>query len=316
MRAARDSHLTVARWVKEAFTLAGHFDSIGFETSDEAELAPYVERALQEGDQLEVLGADPGWGGRYVCWNPGQGVQLWVNVNERGEVQGVDPHYAGRGRAFITLDRSYDYDTAPPTGGVFAWVAVGTQEETKAGFDLPAFARFYDMACDYDGNALVQPTAFTHGAEVFESVAAYLALQEQVRKEAPELAFGVESFLPIGMFDPEGQIPPATARLSGIILEATRVTNPATGRAFHVMLVKTAGMTVDVVASDEQIEGAEPRPGGVVAGSFWLSAAPAEGPRRPNAPAQQATITISHVGDAPSDAPDDAGESAAVPKEG
>ena len=277
--------------------MPGHFDSIGFVADDEGQLRPFVERALREGDQLEVLGADAGWGGRYVCWSPGGGAQLWVNVDEGGAVRGFDPHYAGRGRAFVTIERSYDYDTAPPTGGVFAWVGLGSVEETRAGFDLPGFARFYDMACDYEGNALVQPTAFTHGAEVFDSVADYLAYQRQVHADRPELAFAVESFLPIGLLG-EGQgLPPATARLSGIILEADRVTNPATGRSFHAVLVKTVGMTVDVVADDEQLTG-EPKPGKVLAGSFWMSALPAEGPRKPGG-AAAATITISRIGDAP-----------------
>lgn len=275
--------------------MPGHFDSIGFVADDDEDLQPYVQRALREGDQIEVIGADPGWGGRYVCWNPGHGVQLWVNVNEKGEVQGFDPHFEGRGRAHITLERSYDYDTAPPTGGVFAWIGLGSEEETKAGFDLPAFARFYDMACDYDGNALVQVAAFTHGAEVFADVAAYRAAQEQLQEANPDLAFAVESFLPIGYFDAEGQIPPATARLSGIILEAQRVINPITERSFHAVLVKTVGMTVDVVADDEQLTG-QPVPGGVLAGAFWLSALPAEGPRRPTLRATRpAKITITNI---------------------
>ena len=277
--------------------MPGHFDSIGFPAGDEHELDPWIQRAIKEGDQIEVIGVEPGWGGRYVCWSPGHGVQIWVNVNEKGEVQGFDPHYAGRGRAHITIERSYDYDTAPPTGGVFAWVAIGTPEETKAGFDLPAFARFYDMGCDYDGNALVQVAAFAHGAEAYPSVESYLTAMEAVNEENPDLAFEVESFLPIGYFDPDGQIPPATARLSGIILEASRVKNPATGREFHAVLVKTVGMTVDVVADDEQLSG-EPAPGGVLAGAFWLSALPAEGPRRPTLRATRpAKITITKLGE-------------------
>ena len=278
--------------------MPGHFDSIGFVADDEGELTPFVERALREGDQLEVLGADAGWGGRYVCWSPGGGAQIWVNVDEKGEVRGFDPHYAGRGRAYVTIERSYDYDTAPPTGGVFAWVNLGGEEETRAGFDLPGFARFYDMACDYEGNALIQPTAFTHGAEVFDTVDEYVAYQtQQLDADHPELAFAVESFLPIGLLgESDARIPPATARLSGIILEAERVTNPATGRVFHAVLVKTVGMTVDVVADDEQLTG-EPKPGKVLAGSVWMSALPAEGPRRPGG-TPVATITISKIGEA------------------
>lgn len=277
--------------------MAGHFDSIGFPADDEDALAPFVQQALREGDQLEVIGADPGWGGRYVCWSPGRNVQLWLSLNEKGEVTAVDPHYAGRGRAHITLERSYDYDTAPPTGGVFAWVAMGTQEETKAGFDLPAFARFYDMACDYDGNALIQPTAFTHGAEVFESVEAYHAHQLDLHSEDQTLAFAVESFLPIGLFDPEGQVPPAAARLSGIVLESRQIVNPATQRMFHACLVKTVGMTVDIVADPDQLTGT-PAPGAVLAGSFWMSALPAEGPRKQSLGHSGPTkISISHIGE-------------------
>ena len=275
--------------------MPGHFDSIGFVADDEADLQPFVQRALREGDQLEVLGADAGYGGKYLCWSPGGGAQIWVNLNEKGEVLGFDPHYAGRGRAHVTLERSFDYDTAPPTGGVFAWVGLGTAEETRAGFDLPAFARFYDMACDYDGNALVQPAAFAHGCEAFDTVEAYLAAQQEVHADRPELAFAVESYLALGLLAGEDErIPPATARLSGIVLETSRPTNPATGRSFHAALVKTVGMTVDVVADDVQMTGV-PRKGGVIAGSFWMSAVPAEGPRRPAGPA--AKITISRVGD-------------------
>ncbi len=278
--------------------MPGHFDSIGFVAEQDEDLLPWVRRAVREGDQIEVIGADPGWGGRYICWSPGHGVQLWVNVNERGQIQGFDPHFEGRGRAHITLERSYDYDTAPPTGGVFAWIGLGSLEETKAGFDLPAFARFYDMACDYDGNALVQVAAFTHGAEAFPDVPSYQAAQAEIERDNPELAFAVESFLPIGYFDPGGKIPPATARLSGIILEAERLTNPATGRAFNHALVKTVGMTVDVVADDDQISGV-PQPGGVLSGAFWLSALPAEGPRRPPLrTTKPAKITITKLEDA------------------
>ncbi|MEM7808119.1 MAG: hypothetical protein AAF561_08420, partial [Planctomycetota bacterium] len=147
--------------------MPGHFDSIGFPADDDAAIERYMRQALAEGDQYEVLGAEPGWGGRYVCWDAGGGAQLWLGVNEQGETKAVDPHFAGRGRARITLERSYDYEQAPPAGGVYAWVAVGTQEETRAGLDLPAFARFYDMACDVDGNADVQVAAFCHGGSVF-----------------------------------------------------------------------------------------------------------------------------------------------------
>ncbi len=279
--------------------MPGHFDSIGFVAETDEDLQPFIQRALKEGDQIEVIGADPGWGGRYVCWSPGQGVQIWVNLNEKGEIQGFDPHFEGRGRAHITIERSYDYDTAPPTGGVFAWIGLGSQEETKAGFDLPAYARFYDMACDYDGNALVQVAAFAHGAEAFPDVESYRQAQEELQEENPELVFAVESFLPIGYFDSEGNIPPATARLSGIIMEARRVINPATGKQFHAVLVKTVGMTVDVVADDNQLFG-DPTPGGVLSGAFWMSALPAEGPRRPTLRATRpAKITITGIGDAP-----------------
>jgi hypothetical protein len=279
--------------------VAGHFDSIGFTVDDEAELAPFVKRALAEGDQIEVLGADPGWGGRYICWDAGHGVQLWLGVDEQGNLSSVDPHYAGRGRAYITLERSYDYDQAPPAGGVFAYVSVGTSEETKAGFDLPAFARFYDMGCDYDGNAVVQVCAFCHGGEVFDNAEAYFTAQSETEAEEAAMSFDVESFLPIGLFDEEGKIPPATARVSGRILEVQRVRNPMTDQPFWAVLVKTVGMTIDVVADDEQLTG-EPQVGGVLVGSVYLSALPVDGPKRP--PSQADTIRLREDNDAPAPA--------------
>ena len=261
--------------------MPGHFDSIGFAAETDADLQPFIRRALAEGDQMEVIGAEPGWGGHYVCWDAGDGAQLWLAVNEKSEVTQIDPHFAGRGRAHICLERSYDYDDhAPPTGGVVAYVAVGTGEETKAGFELPGFARFYDMACDYDGNALVQVAAFTHGAEVFDTAESYNAAMKEISPDG--MRFDVEAFLPIGVLDANGEFPPATCRLSGHILEVQRLTNSATNQAFWAILVKTVGMTVDVVADDDQLTGT-PEPGGILAGSFWLSAVPAEGPRTADA---------------------------------
>ena len=301
--------------------MAGHFDSIGFVVEDEAELAPFVKRALAEGDQLEVIGAEPGWGGHYVCWDAGHGAQLWLGVDEDGNVNSIDPHYAGRGRAYIALERSYDYDQAPPTGGVFAYVSIGTSEETRAGFDLPAFARFYDMGCDYDGNAVVQVCAFCHGGEAFATEAEYEAAQHENENQ---MAFAVESFLPIGLFDTEGEMPPSTARLSGHVLEVERVTNRATNRAFWAVLVKTVGMTVDLVADEEQLTGT-PVVGGVVTGSVYLSALPVDGPRRPPSASEgiqitgesTAKITITRVVDdgtgGTTDAGDIPGEATATP---
>ncbi len=284
--------------------MPGHFDSIGFPADDASALDLFVKRAMAEGDQLEVIGADPGWGGRYIGWDAGDGAMLWVSINEKGERTSVDPHYAGRGRANVALERSYDYEQAPPAGGVFVYVAVGSEEETKAGLDLPAFARFYDMACDLDGNALVQIAAFCHGGETFDSIEAYDAAVAEDAKDNPHLNFAAESFLPIGLMS-DGELPPATARISGTILEVRRLTNRWTQRPYWAVLVKTVGMTVDVVADDDQLTG-EPIVGGIVAGSFWLSAMPADGPINANVAAiNDATaavppqITITSLGDEP-----------------
>lgn len=275
----------------------GRFASIGFDFEDDSELQKFVRRGMREGDQIEVIGAEPGWGGKYVCWNAGSGVQLWMSVNEKGGISSVDAHYAGRGRAFISLERSYDYDTAPPTGGVVAWVSPGTEEETKAGFDLPGYARFYDLACDYDGNALVQVTAFTQAATVFDDEQ---ALADALHAVDPDMNLAAESLLPIGILHDDPATPLCAARLSGIVLEFDTVENPATKQRFHTALVKTCGMTVDLVASDEQLAG-ELAVGKLVAGTVILSAIPAAGPKKIQT-AGPATITITKVDDEESEA--------------
>ncbi len=286
--------------------MAGHFDSIGFPADDEEELAPLIRRARVEGDQLELLGAEAGYGGRYICWNAGGNAQLWLAVDEKNRIARVDPHFAGRGRADVVLERSYDYDEgepAPPAGGVVVTVAPGTAEETRAAIDLPAYGRFWDMACDADGNALMQVAAFCHGGVALPDDDAFVQFMDEQRQEGEHLAFATESFLPVGLLAETDasapDLPPALARLSGRVLEAKRVTNPQTGRAFWSALVKTAGMTLDVVADDEQLDGVPVR-GGIVAGSFWLSGLPAEGPRRSGgvvAIDASSGITITRVSD-------------------
>ena len=213
--------------------------------------------------------------------------------------RGFDPHYAGRGRAYVTIERSYDYDTAPPTGGVFAWVGLGGPEETRAGFDLPGFARFYDMACDYDGNALVQPTAFTHGAEVFETVEDYVAYQkQQLARDDPELAFAVESFLPIGLLG-EGEAPTAgDGAAIGDHFGGRARDEPGDGAD----LSRGAGQDGGDDGGRGGRRGAVDRRAAAGAGAGGVGVderAAGRGPAKPGGSAG-ATITISRIGEAPS----------------
>jgi hypothetical protein len=82
-----------------------------------------------------------------------------------------------------------------------------------------------------------------------------------------------ESLIPSGLFHAEGGAKEplqAEAIFNGHILAAERRTNPDTSQDFYWCLVQTYGATIDVVADPVLID-EEPRVGGILSGSFWLS---------------------------------------------
>jgi hypothetical protein len=113
----------------------------------------------------------------------------------------------------------------------------------------------------------LQLSAFAHDIKGFQSEEEYFNAQEG------EMKFAVESFIPSGLFKPDGESatpPVAQAIFSGRIIDTQKRTNAYTNKAYVWAKVSVLGDEIDVVADPEIIEG-EMVNGGILSGSFWLT---------------------------------------------
>src|SRR5258705_10884341 len=83
------------RWKKKS--MPSHMSDIGFHLTSENDFEQLVSQACREGEAWE---AD---GGTYIRWEPGEGIELWVQLDQDKDVIGLNPHFRGKGLMLVGL---------------------------------------------------------------------------------------------------------------------------------------------------------------------------------------------------------------------
>ncbi|WP_459966891.1 hypothetical protein [Paenibacillus sp. JCM 10914] len=235
--------------------------SIGFEVYSQEDFERLAELVYTSGKRMITKK------GIYSYLESGKGIELWLQMNKRNEIIGLNPHYSGLSRIRVGLTNELMNDSNSILDGTFHAWADPADETVESGsypfvFDMPNRANFGDIQVPQILN--IQLTAFAHELSVYDDEDHYLESQES------EMKFASESFIPSGLFGNE-ETPSATAIFSGKVIDTSVVTNEHTGATFYWALVKTLGGEIDVVA-DKGLLRKEMIPGGIISGSFWLSA--------------------------------------------
>ncbi len=156
-------------------------------------------------------------------------------------------------------------DESPLDGAFRCVLDLGGGEGPPLVVDAPDFlAALEGLGAERPLDVVAQVAAFALDATAFPDAAAFAAAQGG---DGPGLA--VPSLVPVGAFG-DGE-PTAVVLLAGIVEETAARVNPVTGEAYRWARVATLGGAVDVVAAPADLDG-EPAVGGVLAGTFWLSA--------------------------------------------
>ena len=74
------------------------FSSIGFPVETKESLRRLVEQGARYGERISAPR-----GGAYYRWSPGGGAEVWVQVNPKGELFGMHPHFTGAARMRASL---------------------------------------------------------------------------------------------------------------------------------------------------------------------------------------------------------------------
>lgn len=230
--------------------------------------------------------------GRYIVWPPQRPEQLWLLVSKEGGFLDFNPHFAGAARIRVRVDHVVRKPDEITAGYIHCWASPVPSTSEPGDYPLIVDCPDFDLTVEgieSPSIAWLQAAAFAWRLECWPSDDRFQADQEarlaaQMEKSGqsprpgqPKLrGFAPESFIPSGTFSlhPEEStdfVPKAEAIFSGHVLSMEAITNPHTSLVFHHLHVRSTGGEFDVVADPEVVKG-EPVVGGVIQGTFWLSA--------------------------------------------
>lgn len=251
-------------FIESGCDMASHFSSIGIPMSNQNEFQDYLGKAYEKGEHIKVNK------GTYLKWSVDGGVELWGQLNTKNEAIGMNPHFFGTAQMKVLLKEQVIRPNDNELDGAFyAWT--NPQEVNFEGngypfvFDVPDICAYENIKLPQI--VLVQLTAFAHEIKGFVTEDDYFNAQKS------EMKFAVESFIPSGLFQPDGEatIPPvAQVIFSGRIIDTVKCVNSHTSKEYLWAKVTVLGDEIDVVADPAILEGKLVK-GGVLNGSFWLS---------------------------------------------
>jgi hypothetical protein len=242
--------------------VAGHFASLGFPVSAVEDVEALAEQIKPQCTETSVAA------GSYLRWEGGDGAELWLQLDRRRRLIGLNPHFSGSSRLRVRLIESIrTADDSALDGAFFAWTLdpeLG-EEWSRLIFDAP------DAAC-YTGVTLpavaeVQVAAFANSLDIHDSPESFALAQAD-----EELPFASQSFITFGVWADElgTEGSRAEASFSGHVVASSTKLNPLTGQPYTWVAVETLGGAYDVVVAAELAP--EPPAAGTIAfGSFWLS---------------------------------------------
>ena len=239
-----------------------NLSDIGFSVSTQEEFTILLERAVESGQKLETAG------GLYVRNVDLSGAELWLQFEADGDLIGMNPHFRGKSRVPVALERPVRREQSHLDGGWLAWVNPSDPHDPESGdfpfvFDCPDFEL---NPVSYPGSYDIQLTAFSQEITFFPGEDAFMKAQQE-----EEIPFASQSFIPVGLIGPDNtESPEAQALITGIIREVEDKKNQFSGQWFTWILLETLGVTLDLVVDRKDLP-EEPFVGGVIQCQVWLS---------------------------------------------
>lgn len=239
-----------------------NLSDIGFSVTTQEEFTVLLERAVESGQKLETTG------GFYVRNADLSGAELWLQFESEGDLIGMNPHFRGKSRIPVALERPVKREQSHLDGGWLAWVNPSDTQDPESGdfpfvFDCPDFELH---SYDFPGTYHIQLTAFSQEIRFFPGEDSFVKAQEQ-----EEIPFASQSFIPVGLIGPDDtESPEAQVLLTGIVREVEDKKNQFSGQWFTWILLETLGVTLDLVVDRSEFP-QEPQIGGVIQCQAWLS---------------------------------------------
>ncbi len=246
--------------------MPSHMSSIGFHVQTLEETKNLIKQAVvQAGQTNEVRGV-----GYYRQWSPGKGIELWVNLDQKIQILGMEPHFTGDARMKVRLSKRVLHPKNTILEGAFyGWANPHGGHSNEGDYPFCFSAPDYRLHDDLKlpSEVTVQLAAFPNELLAYENEHDQRTSDTWMKQMAPQ------SCIPSGLFLPGGQKidpPKPEIMFCGIVQETSTLKNPITGHEFCWAKVRTLGGELDVVADPSAVKGVIKKDG-VVGSMCWLS---------------------------------------------
>lgn len=226
---------------------------IGFADGNGYERLKIVRQMQEEGEIIKTSNVT------YLKWEPGAGVEVWSKMKGEQVDGQLHAHFRGTARMRVALiEKMARASDALSEGAFLCWSTPCQGENWISGklpfvFDAPDYAR-------YDSLQLpklmeVQLTGFAFQLTGYESEEDY---EEANPPDEEGYYFAARHFIPSVFTTERGEnneLQACFAEISGDVLDAAIITNPATEADFCWAKVLTIGGEVDLVCAPERLDG-------------------------------------------------------------
>jgi hypothetical protein len=236
-----------------------NLSDVGFTVKSNEDVNSLVENCVKNVEQI------PCSKGAYLKFSDVSGVEIYLQMDHGGELTGFNPYFNGKSKRQVFVTKLIERDSSPLDGGFHAWSnsTADGEGDYPFVFDLPnVFTNTFELpnACEIQLNAFA-----SNDLTIFDDEESYYD------SNAGEFQCSSQSFVPTGLFRENDDIPPqAHAKFAGTIKKFELKINQTSGEQFYYFLVETLGGEIDVVSDVSYVKN-EPKIGGILHGSFWLT---------------------------------------------
>jgi hypothetical protein len=246
-----------------------YFSSVGLSLfSGKEKIQELIKRVVYEGRSFLVPTKK---GGSYHQFKIGNGIELWVSINAKNEIEGIMPYFNGQNVNKLRVEGGLESDSFYYEGAFLGFTVnddnAPHDDGVKVIFENPGY-RLTLAKHKFPAVLNVSLTAFAHKIELYDNVEAYVNVQKA------ENSWGANCNNPMngkafhikkGDFEAYPE-----AFLSGVIRSSRRILNPLTEEFFYWCQVETDVLLIDVVF-DKTVLNKEPECGNVLRCECWIA---------------------------------------------
>ena len=233
--------------------MSSDMTALGFSVSCEQDFRHYVYQASEFGFKIETPR------GSYTLWQPGEGIELWVQTNLHHRIIGMQTHFSGQSCLPMMLTECVIRPGHSILDGAFyGWTAkIASDQPLEKINDIERFSLTFD-APDYDTytHLALPHYTFVQLAAFAYNIKSFVATENAIRSYQMDQEFLKPLQTSSSMR--KKQVAPflsSQVTISGTIISIYQKVNPVTTQRFYAILLQTIIGLIDVVADPQVIQG-------------------------------------------------------------